>query len=78
MHARHYAFIHRRTRKRDMRRRWIIRINARARMLGLTYSELMNSLRRANVRVDRKVLADLAVNQPQVFEGLVRQALAAS
>ncbi len=78
MRARHYAYMHRRTRKRDMRRLWIARINARARMLGLTYSSLMNGLRRADVQVNRKVLADLAVNQPQAFEGLVRQAQAAS
>ncbi len=77
MHARHYAYVHRRTRKRDMRRLWIIRINARAREHGLTYGRLMNGLRRANVLVDRRILADLAVQQPDVFEEIVKTARAA-
>ena len=78
MHARHYAYVHRRTLKRDMRRLWTIRINARAREHGLTYSRLMNGLRLANVHVNRRVLADLAVRQPDVFEEIVKTARAAA
>ena len=77
MRAAQYAYVHRRTRKREMRRLWIMRINARARLLGLTYGQLMNALRRANVQVDRKVMADLAVSEPAAFEALVKQAQAA-
>ncbi len=77
MRARHYAYVHRRTRKRDFRRLWIIRINARAREHGLTYGQLMNGLRRANVLVDRRILADLAVQQPDAFEEIVKTARAA-
>ncbi len=77
MHAGQYAYMHRRTRRRDLRRLWIMRINARARLFGTTYSRLMAGLRRASVQVDRKVMADLAVNQPDAFEALVKAAQAA-
>lgn len=78
MHARQYAYAHRRTRRRDMRRGWILRINARARALGMTYSQFMHGLRRANIDLDRKVLADLALNEPEAFEDLVKAAQAAA
>ena len=78
MHAGHYAYAHRRTRRRDMRRGWILRINARARALGTTYSQFMHGLRRANIDLDRKVLADLALNEPKAFEDLVKAAQAAA
>ena len=78
MHARQYAFVHRRTRRRDMRRGWILRINARAREFGMSYSRFMSGLRRANIDLDRKVLADMAVNEPAAFEDLVKAAQAAA
>lgn len=67
MRAGQYAYRDRRTRKREMRRLWIQRINAAARMNGMAYSHLINGLTRAGVEVDRKVLADVAVRDPQAF-----------
>jgi large subunit ribosomal protein L20 len=72
-----YAYRDRRARKRDMRRLWIIRINAGARSHGLSYNQLMHGLRRAEVDLDRKVLADIAVNDPQAFEALATVAKSA-
>ncbi len=69
-----YAYRDRRTRKRDMRRLWIVRINAAARSNGLPYSRLIQGLTLANVAVDRKMLADLAVNDPAAFASLVEVA----
>lgn len=66
-----YAFRDRRSRKRDMRRLWIIRINAASRINGLSYSKLVSGLKKANVVVDRKILADIAVRDPQTFTKLV-------
>jgi large subunit ribosomal protein L20 len=66
-----YAFRDRRSRKRDMRRLWIIRINAAARLNGLSYSKLVNGLKKANVAVDRKIMADIAVRDPETFTKLV-------
>jgi large subunit ribosomal protein L20 len=68
------AFAHRRARKRDFRRLWIARINAAARIHGLSYSRLMYGLRRAGIEVNRKVLADLAVRDGQAFSALVKRA----
>lgn len=70
-HSGVYAFRDRRARKGDFRRLWIVRINAGARQNGLSYSRLMAGLREANVEVDRKVLAELAVNDPPAFAALV-------
>ncbi len=70
-HSGVYAFRDRRARKGDFRRLWIVRINAAARANGLSYSRLMAGLRDAGVEVDRKVLAELAVNDPAAFSGLV-------
>jgi len=67
MHALHYAYRDRRNIKRDMRRLWILRINAAARQNGLSYSKMMNGLRLANVTVDRKILADIAVRDAATF-----------
>jgi len=67
MHALQYAYRDRRNRKRDMRRLWIIRINAAARLNGIAYSRLIQGLKAANVAIDRKMLADLAVRDPQAF-----------
>ncbi|HIC90443.1 MAG TPA: 50S ribosomal protein L20 [Anaerolineae bacterium] len=66
-----YSYRDRRTRKRDFRRLWITRINAAARREGLPYSRFIQGLRKANVQVDRKILADLAVREPAIFGQLV-------
>ncbi len=71
MHAGQYAFIGRKLRKRDMRKLWITRINAAARQYGLTYSELMNLLNKAEVKIDRKMLAHLAVTDIDKFKSIV-------
>jgi len=71
MHALQYAYRDRRNRKRDFRRLWIIRINAGARINGITYSRLIQGLKAANVEVDRKMLADLAVREPDAFTAVV-------
>ncbi|MBX3456658.1 50S ribosomal protein L20 [Ferrovibrio sp.] len=72
-----YAYRDRRARKRNFRALWIQRINAAVREEGLTYGRFMNGLKLAGVEVDRKVLADLAVTQPEAFSALVAQAKAA-
>ena len=74
MHAYQYAYEHRRDRKGDFRRLWIQRINAAARLNGLTYSQLISGLTRAKVEVDRKVLADLAVRDAATFAKIVETA----
>ena len=66
-----HAYNHRRERKRDMRRLWIMRINAAAREYGLSYSQLVHGLNQAEVAVDRKILADLAVRDSQAFAQIV-------
>jgi large subunit ribosomal protein L20 len=66
-----YAYRDRRTRKRDFRRLWIQRINAAARQNGLSYSQLMGGLHRAGIDLDRKILADMAVNDTAAFSQLV-------
>ena len=62
----HYAYAGRKMRKRDFRRLWIIRINAAARLNGMSYSTFINGLKKKNIEVNRKMLADLAVNDPAV------------
>lgn len=76
LHSLAYQYRDRRNRKRDMRRLWITRINAAARMHGLTYSKLMHAIHAANIDVDRKILAEMAVNDEAAFSALVQQALA--
>src|SRR5881392_686539 len=71
MHSGNYAFRDRRARKGDFRQLWIQRINAAARQNGMSYSRLINGLKLAEVEVDRKVLADLAVSDPTAFARLV-------
>ena len=71
MSALSHAYNHRRERKGDMRRLWILRINAAAREHGLSYSQLIHGLQQAEVSVDRKILADLAVRDSQAFAQLV-------
>jgi large subunit ribosomal protein L20 len=72
-----YAYRDRRQRKRDFRSLWIVRINAAARELGLTYARFMSGLKLAGIELDRKVLADLAVREPEAFKALVVKAQAA-
>lgn len=72
-----YAYIHRRRKKRDFRRLWIVRINAAVRELGLSYSEFMHRLKVSGITLNRKMLADLAVTQPQAFAALVEKVKAA-
>lgn len=72
--AAQYAFRDRRNRKREFRGLWIVRINAAARMNGLSYSRMMNGLLKAGIELDRKVLADIAVNDPAGFTKLAEQA----
>jgi len=69
-----YAFRDRRARKRDFRRLWIVRINAAARQRGLRYSELIHGLEMAQITLDRKTLAEMAVNDPQAFDQVAEQA----
>jgi large subunit ribosomal protein L20 len=73
MKALAYAYRDRRNRKRDFRRLWIIRINAAARQNGTTYSRLMNGLKLAGIDLDRKILADMAVRDPDAFRSVVEQ-----
>jgi|TARA_R110002096_G_scaffold257381_1_gene450728 large subunit ribosomal protein L20 len=72
-----YAYRDRKVRKRQFRALWIQRINAAARLEGLTYSRFMNGLKLAGVELDRKVLADLAVREPEAFKAIADQAKAA-
>ncbi len=72
-----YAFRDRRARKRDLRKLWITRINAAARLHGLTYSRLVYGLKAAGITLNRKVLADLAVRDPQAFAAVVTAAKSA-
>src|SRR6202142_2975612 len=69
-----YAYAHRKLRKRDFRRLWIARINAGARQNGTTYSRFMHALKLANVGLDRKILADLAVRDAKTFAEIVKTA----
>ena len=68
-----YAYRDRRAKKRDFRKLWIQRINAACRLYGLTYSQLIGGLKAANIEVDRKVLAELAVNEKESFESIVAE-----
>ncbi len=77
MHAGMYAYRDRRNRKRDFRRLWITRINAATRAQGMRYSQFIAGLHAAGITLDRKVLADLAVRQPEGFAAVVEKAKAA-
>jgi len=72
-----YAYRDRRVRKREFRKLWIIRINAAVRQRGLRYSEFIHGLQKAKIELDRKMLAEMAVNDPQGFDQLVEQVKAA-
>ncbi|GAB4128417.1 MAG: 50S ribosomal protein L20 [Roseiflexaceae bacterium] len=73
MKALSYAYRDRRNRKRDFRRLWIVRINAAARLHGLSYSRLINGMKHAGISLDRKILADMAVRDPAGFTRVVEQ-----
>ena len=77
MKAETYAYRDRRNKKRDFRRLWITRINAAARQNGMSYSEFIHGMKAAGIELDRKVLAELAVNEPAAFASLVESARAA-
>ena len=72
-----YAFRDRKQKKRDFRKLWIIRINAACRLNDINYSRFINGLKKANIDLDRKILADLAMNEPEVFASIVEKAKAA-
>ena len=69
-----YSFRDRKVRKREFRKLWIVRINAASRIHGLSYSQMMNGLKKAGVNLNRKIMADLAVNDPSTFAELVKVA----
>ena len=69
-----YAYRDRRTRKRDLRRLWIARINAAARLNGTTYSRLIHGMKKAEIMINRKMLADMAVRDPKAFSTVVKKA----
>ena len=77
LHSLDYAYRHRRERKADFRKLWIARINAAARVNGTTYSRLIDGLAKAGIAIDRKVLAELAVREPQAFAAVAQKAMAA-
>ena len=71
-----YQYRDRRNKKRSMRRLWIVRINAAVRQHGLSYSKFMNALKKADIQVNRKMLADMAVREPEAFSVIVESAKA--
>ncbi len=71
-----HAYVGRKLKKRQYRRLWITRINAAARINGTTYSRLINGLKRNNIIINRKVLADLAMNRPEIFAAICKKAVA--
>lgn len=73
MHAWTYAYRDRRTKKRDFRRLWQIRINAACREQGISYSKFINALKKNKMELDRKILADLAMNHPEIFKKIVEK-----
>ncbi|MEK7112258.1 MAG: 50S ribosomal protein L20 [Patescibacteria group bacterium] len=73
VHAGAYAYHGRKLRKRDFRGLWIIRINAAIRAEGMSYSKFMARLKKANIQIDRKILADIATNDPSTFKAILSQ-----
>ena len=71
LHSLYYSFAHRRKKKGDFRKLWITRINAAARLEDLSYSKLMGLIHKAGIEINRKVLADLAMNNPAAFKAIV-------
>jgi large subunit ribosomal protein L20 len=77
VHSLSYAYFHRRERKGDMRRMWIARINAAARINGVSYSQLISSMDASGIELNRKLLADMAVKNPDAFAEMVKTAVKA-
>ena len=75
-HAWEYGYISRKLKKRDFRRLWVTRINAAARINGTTYSRLVHGLKTASIALDRKILSELAIHDPQAFGAITRMAMA--
>ncbi len=73
LHAGEYAFHGRKRKKRDFRRLWIVRLNAAVRSHGLTYSTFINQLKQKNIEIDRKILAQIALEYPEIFKKIVEQ-----
>lgn len=73
MHAGQYAYNSRRLKKRDFRKLWIIRLNAAVREHGLSYSKFIKALKEKKIELDRKILADIAVNDPDTFEKIAKE-----
>lgn len=73
LHAGQHAYIGRKNKKRDLRRLWITRLNAAARENGMSYSTFMNALKKNKIEIDRKVLSELAVKEPKVFDQIVKE-----
>ena len=71
LHSLSYAYFHRKERKGDFRRLWILRVNAACRAQGITYSQFINGLKKAGITIDRKSLADMAIKEPANFSSLV-------
>jgi large subunit ribosomal protein L20 len=72
LHARAYAYHGRKLKKRDIRALWIVRISEASKKEGISYSRLMDQLRKAHIEVDRKILSDLVLNDPEVFSELIK------
>ena len=72
MHAGHYAYVGRHLRKRDMRALWIIRLSAALKLVGTSYSRFIGNMKKSNVELDRKMLAEIAVKDPSSFEKIVQ------
>lgn len=73
MKSGNYAYVGRKNKKRDFRRLWITRINAAARMHGMTYSQMINAMKKQNIVINRKMLAEMAVNDKESFEKLIKE-----
>jgi large subunit ribosomal protein L20 len=71
LHAGHYAYVGRKLKKRDLRRLWIVRLNAASREMGLTYSKLISGLKKAKIEIDRKILSDIAIYDLPTFKKIV-------
>lgn len=71
LHAKQYAYVSRRLKRRDLRKLWIIRLNAAAREHGIKYSELIKKLKNNKIEIDRKILSDIAINDPDTFSQLI-------
>jgi large subunit ribosomal protein L20 len=71
LHAGQYAYVGRKLRKRDLRRLWIVRLNAAAREHGLSYNKLVAGLKKEKIEIDRKILSDIAINDPDTFKEII-------